>query len=241
MRFAPLAACIVGLLTLSALAADPAQRTISTTGTAVIDVVPNQVSITLGVEAFDPTLDVAKGQNDKNSQSLLKAIKDAGIDDKDVKTAEMNVEIDYNRNGADEQLQGYRTMRWYTVKLKDTSKFMQLVDAALKNGANRIGGIQYDTTDLPMYRSQARALAIKAAKDKAEELARELGCETGRPITIQENGDDVSPVYYNNIRFGLGGGFGGGGGGGGDTMPLGQMTVGARVNVTFELKDLAGQ
>jgi len=243
MRTSIFVTALIGLFSLSALAADPIQRTIATSGDAEVYAVPDQVTVTFGIERFDATLDTAKSQNDDASAQFLSAVKKLGIDEKDIQAAQMSVAIVYETPSQPIQgIQGYRTMRSYSVKLKDGKLFVQLVDTALKNGANRMSGFRYDTTELAKYRDQARSKAVQDAKSKAVALANELGCEPGRPLTITENNNDAS--LYTPVRAAFGGARGGAGGGGGgaapeETMPMGQITISARVNVTFELKDVA--
>jgi uncharacterized protein YggE len=131
------------------------------------------------------------------------------------------------------------------VTLKEIGKFESLLTAALEAGANNVHGVQFRTTELRRYRDQARSLAIKAAQEKAVALAAELGQKVGRPLKIEEQQSNWWAWY---------GGWWGGGwsgamtqnvvqnvSGGGQssedtTIAPGQITVNARVAVTFELE-----
>jgi len=82
-------------------------------------------------------------------------------------------------------------------------------------------------------------MAIKAAKEKAVDLARELECEVGRPRTIGESSwgywgpasrwGGNSWMTQNSAQQQSSGGEGG------ETMPLGQIGIKATVSVTFDL------
>jgi uncharacterized protein YggE len=84
-------------------------------------------------------------------------------------------------------------------------------------------------------------MAIKAAKEKAIDLARDLDMKVGKPRTIGEAGIGY---YGGRSYFGWGGNAmqnsaqvaPGGGGEGGETMPLGQIAVRANVSVTFDME-----
>jgi uncharacterized protein YggE len=246
MRVSIIAAVLTGLLSITAFGADPIQRTISTTGNAEVYAVPDEVTVTFGIERFDATLDGAKTQNDQAAAQFVDAVKKLGIDEKDIQAAQMNVAIVYEMAGQPIQgIQGYRTTRSYSVKIKDAKMFVELVDTALKNGANRMSGFRYDTTELAKFRDQARAKAIQDAKAKAVSLSNQLGCEPGRPLTITDSSNDASlytPVQMSYMRGGRGGAGGGGGAGAAssmdETMPMGQLTITANVNVVFELRDI---
>ena len=72
------------------------------------------------------------------------------------------------------------------VTLSDLSKFEDLLSGVLDAGANYVHNVKFQTTELRKYRDQARALAIKAAQEKATALAGELSQELGEPVTITE-------------------------------------------------------
>ena len=51
-------------------------------------------------------------------------------------------------------------------RLKDISKYEDVLSGVLESGANYVEGIEFRTTELRKYRDQARVMAIKAAKDR---------------------------------------------------------------------------
>ena len=136
---------------------------------------------------------------------------------------------------------GTLARRSYSITLKDTVLFEKLIDTALKNGANRLHGFEFKTTDLRKYRDQARKMAIKAAKEKATDLAKELEMNVGKPRTISEGsigifggrgfGFNSSMNSFQNSAQAMPGA-----GEDGETMPLGQIGVHASVSVTFDLE-----
>ena len=60
--------------------------TIQVTGTAEINVVPDEVSISLNISKTDKNLNIAKTQNDESVAAVIALTKKFGIDPKDVKT-----------------------------------------------------------------------------------------------------------------------------------------------------------
>jgi uncharacterized protein len=224
------------------------KRTISTMGEAVVYVVPDEVIVNLGIEVFNKDLDEAVKTSDQMAQRLLPAIKDLGVEAKYVQTQNLEVEVRYHDyNSSSFGVEGYFARRMYAVTLKDTKLFERLVTTALKSGANRLMGFEYRTTELRKHRDEARKMAIRAAREKAELLAGELGSRVGRPQTIGEGYVGYYGGYYGS-RWG--GGWGanaqaqvaaqapaGAGGEEGGIVPLGQIGVRAQVNVTFELLD----
>jgi uncharacterized protein YggE len=233
---------MVACLVFSASAfADLPPRTVSTSGEATVYVVPDEVVLFLGVETADKNLDVATQTNRDASAQLLKAIKALGIEEKHIQADDLRLEIRYTSSNY--IIEAYRAQRQYSITLKDIKKFESVVDTALKNGANRLNGFEYRTSELRKHRDQARSMAIHAAKEKAAALAKELDCVLGKPRTI---GEGSVGYFYSGWRGGNSYMMqntaqyepsGGGGGDSGDVTPLGQMAVRAQISVTFDLAD----
>src|SRR5262249_58226568 len=82
-----------------------------------------------------------------------------------------------------------------TITVRDISKLDALVESLVKAGGNRIDSIQYETSELRKYRDQARDLAVKAAREKAQALAAALGQQIGRAQSIEEVPESTNPGY----------------------------------------------
>jgi uncharacterized protein len=215
-------------------------RTISTSGEAVVYAAPDEVIVNLGIETADADLQKAKLRSDAAGIKLLKAIKELGVEAKHIQTDNLDVSLRYQNDGL--TISGYVVRRGYAVTLKDTKRFEALVETSLSNGANRLLGFEYRTTELRKLRDQSRQMAIKAAREKAHDLADALDCQVGAPRIIQEGGGNYG---YWGSHWGWGGGgnamaqnvaqAGPAGGEGGESMPLGQIAIRAQVSVTFDL------
>lgn len=221
---------------------DVPPRSISTTGESVIYVTPDEVQVNFGIETFDADLDRAKALNDDRGGRLVAAVKGLGIDSKYIQTDNLEIEMQYRSNRAWEGIAGYFARRAYSVKLKDAKQFEKLIDVGLKNGANQLLGFNFRTTQLRKYRDQARKMAIKAAKEKAIDLATELDCGVGKPRTINEGYAGSFGNYawrYNNqmVQNTVQEVPAPAAGDQDETLPLGQIGIRAQVSVTFDLTD----
>lgn len=230
------------MLTLTQPAQGQEQRSVSTNGEAVIYVTPDEVIVHVGVETFARELTAAKAQNDSLSQKLVAAIRRLGVEQRHLQTADIEVEIVYRAQGQPSLvIDGFVAQRAYAVTLKDVKKFETLVDVAIGNGANRLMGFEYRTTELRKHRDEARRMAIRAAREKAELLAGELGVSVAQPRSINEGG--VSYFGYSSSRWGMTNAYmsqnnaqaGEPVGEGGETMPMGQIGIRASVHVVFDL------
>ena len=237
---------LVALVCFACTKDQPESRLITVTGDAEVRVVPDEVMLTFGVETWDKHLTVAKQQNDECVKRILALAKKYGIESEKVQTDHISIEPRYKDGYQRSNFIGYFVRKTVVLTLKDISKFEGLFSSALEAGANYVHGVEFRTTKLRKYRDQARALAIKAAKEKAKDLAKELGQRIGKPQSISEEHSGWW-YWYNGwwgTRWERGGGMAqnvvqnisessveneGG-------IALGQISVTARVKVSFMLK-----
>jgi hypothetical protein len=246
-----LVACVLAVGAPAAAAADNAvnasPRTITISGDAEVKVVPDEVSIHLGVESSDKDLGKAKKENDDRIKKVIAAARSAGVEEKRIATDQVSIEPHYEANrswsNGRPTLDGYTVRRTVQITLRDVAKFDAVLTAALEAGANYVHGVHFTTTELRKYRDQARSLAIKAAQEKATALARELGMKPGKPRSINEGGGGFWGGYGYWSGYGRGGGISqnvsqnaGGGGTVEGTMALGMVSVTATVSVVFDLE-----
>ncbi len=218
-------------------------RTINVTGTAEVMVTPDEAVFSLAVESTNMSITKAKAENDEAIKNIKTITQNFKIDPKYVVTDFINVSPRYTyTNNGESVFQGYTIYRGMVITLKDISKFEDLLTKLLEAGANYIQNVQFKTTQLQKYKTEARTLAIRAAKEKAVALAKELGQTVGKASMIQEVQEDTYYYYsqggtnrnaYNNVLANSTAGMGQGSENN-DFSP-GQIKVSARVAVTFDL------
>ncbi len=233
--------------------------TIAVGGNSQVLVVPDQIELRVGITSHDAVLAKSKADNDTRSAAVLARLRELGLPARDVQTDAINVQPEYRTdNGNPPVLVRYMVQRHVVVTLRDVSRFEAVLQGALDAGANEVMNIQFCTTELRKYRDQARQMAIKAAREKAELLAAGLGAKVGRPVTVNDQSQDYgwsSYSYYSSYGGGYYSQYRGGGGymsqnsiavapGGNEPGPEasstafapGQIRVNAMVAVTFELE-----
>jgi uncharacterized protein YggE len=189
---------VVSLLLAATLAggqeACPLPKLVKTIGTAEVKVRPDEAMIQLGVERQSPTAKAAKAAVSSTSRKLLAALKRLGLEDKDMQTAYLNLDlmIDY-RKGV--RIVNFTAEQSLSVKVRDLSKLDDVMDAVIAAGANRIDGVEYQSSELRKYKDQARDEAAKAAQEKAEALAEALGTQIGKTHSIEEVQQDDRYPY----------------------------------------------
>jgi hypothetical protein len=226
--------------------ATPNSNTISVTGDAAINVAPDRVRINFGVQTRNKILDAATNANDASVRRVIAAIRAFQVPEADIQTEDIRVSMGYNERD-DTLVDYYEVTKGVQVYLRDVSKFEPLLMKVLHAGANEIYDIEFSTSELRKYRDEARAMAIKAAIEKARDLASAASLKiVEKPIGIgsYSNGGgswygmccsgsryNSQVVVQNVVEDVSGGGIGSRG-----TIALGKISVTASVSLTFALQ-----
>ena len=215
---------------------------ISVSGSAEVKVAPDEIYLRVGVETRDENLGDARHQNDERVSKALGFLKSNEVKDKDVQTDFISIEPTYDSNISRTKPVTYIVRKSIEIKLTKLDAFGGLLTGLLTNGVNNVHGIEFRTSQLRKHRDAARAMAIRAAKEKADALASELGVKRGKVYSISAN--DWGGWW------GSSGSYWGGRSGGGmfqnavqnaggpsevsdGTLSIGQLSVSASVNVSF--------
>lgn len=242
------AALLFSCLTFAAFAQAPSPVVprISVTGDATVYVQPDKILITLGVETWDMEVAAAKDKNNKVMSDTVAAVKALEVPEKDIQTDQLSIEPrwrdSYERKN--DAFLGYFVRNTIVVTLTDVGKVEDLITKVLNAGVNYIHGINFESTEFKKHREEAREMALKAAKEKAEKMAGALDEKIGAVLEIQEHGS--TPWHYSTWNS-WGGGRGyamaqnaisvqEGPAANSPTVALGKIGISVSVSVTFELK-----
>lgn len=222
-------------------------NTISISGDAEVKVVPDRANVYLGVETRNKDVAAASTQNDAGVRQVMTAIRRVGVDRTDIQTDFYHVEIVYSSNSGT-IVDYYKVTKEIQVTLKNVEHFEELLNTVLRAGANHIYGIDFSTSELRKYRDQARALAAKAAIEKANDLAAAAGLKVvGKPTSVSSYSYGGGSWYGRCCGYGYG--YGGsmyqnvvqsvgssGGEGSQGTVSLGKISVTVTVTMTFQIQ-----
>lgn len=211
-------------------------------GEAVVNVKPDKVVVSFGIETWDADINVSKQKNNDILKKAVAAMKECGVPEKEIQTDQLSIEPRWHGSYEKQNFIGYFVTNTVMVTLSEVKKVEQLVSSALTAGVTHIHGLDFQTTEFKKYREEARDLALKAAKEKAEKMSAVLGQTIGRPLQINENYTGSS--WYGGWNRGRSSGMSqvqvqadrGSSGEIVDSVALGKLAVRAGVSVTFELK-----
>lgn len=219
--------------TIANQAAQPSLRTLSVAGSGTAYLVPDMAYLYLGVHTEKLTAAEAVTENNAQTQIVIQALTDFGIDAKDIRTTNFSIWPMDKYDPLTNQPSGEKTYavdNTVYVTVRDLGKLGDLLDTIVQAGANTVNSIQFDVANKDAELKTARADAVNDATAKAQELAGAAGVELGELQFVGFSDSQPYPV------------FDGRGGGGAVSeaaaVPIqpGQLTFTVTVNMTYEIK-----
>ncbi|QSB28751.1 SIMPL domain-containing protein [Flavobacterium sp. CLA17] len=203
---------------------------INVNGEGKVKVAPDQVCISATVETKGNNAKDVKKQNDEKMDAVLKFIKKMNIPTADFKTKQvaLNPIYDYEKKKTT-----YNAAQTVEIVLKDLSKYDELMEGLVGQGINRLDNVSFESSKLAQYQSEARKLAIKDAKAKAEDYVSVLGQKVGKAYTISDNSQVYHPQpMYAAMRMKESADTTGAAN---ETLAIGEIEILANVTVSFIL------
>ncbi len=189
-------------------------RTITVVGEGKVRIKPDIAQATIGVEVIKPTVkEASKGARD-TMEAVLKALKEQGVDEKDIQTSGFSVwaERPYGPEGPSEEIL-YHVSNQVAVTIRDLDTVETVLGATIEAGANSIYGVTFSLADPGQVESEARKKAVDDARAKAQELATLNGVKLGDVVSVSEVVGSRGGYYAAGFPRAVAVEMGGGGGG----------------------------
>lgn len=163
---------------------------VNVNGEGKVKVVPDQAVILATIETKGNNAKDVKKQNDQQIDAVLKVIKKMNLDPTDYRTQRiaLNPIFDYEKKKTT-----YNATQTIEILLKDLSKYDELMEGLVDQGINKIDNVTFQSSKMTQYQSEARKLAMKDAKIKAEDYVSVLGQKVGRALTITDSSQNYYP------------------------------------------------
>jgi uncharacterized protein YggE len=210
----------------------PAQ-TITVVGQGSVRIKPDVARVSIGVETSAATVSEAVAENESNMESILGALKDLGIEDKDIQTMNYSIQLDrypepipQPESSGSQPQPVYRVSNMVNVTIRDLEKVGDVLDAVIEAGANNIWGVNFSLDDPKAAQVDARADAIADALARAEALAELSGVKLGPVMSVSEvlgSGPYPMPVAFAVESAAAGGG----------SISPGELEVSYQVQVAY--------
>ncbi len=135
-------------------------------------------------------------------QRVVNFLKESGIDEKDIKTTQYNLQPEYDYSWCrtteypvycPPKLVDYMLTQSLQVKIRDLSRVGKIIGNLSEIGVNQISDISFVIDNDAEIKSAARQKAIAEAKQKAQEMAAATNIKLGRIIEINESVSGLMP------------------------------------------------
>src|SRR5262245_1902768 len=167
---------------------DAARDTVTTHGHGVVTVVPDEATVTAGVETRGATAAAALSENARLMTAVVAALRAAG--GAQLQTQQVSLYPQTNERG---EVTGYVADEPVSARPKIPGAGA-VIDAAAGAGANTVSGPSLDVSDRDALYRDALAKAVAAARRRAEALAAAGGFAVGPASIVTEGETDGQPV-----------------------------------------------
>jgi uncharacterized protein YggE len=178
------------------IAAGAAERTVSVSGSGVVEVPPDNVAIDLQLKSVDDDLVRVRGNSVKQLRAVLELAQKHGVKAGDFEVSHLELALSFN-----EQLrrQIYNVTRKLSVKLGTLSNLNPLLSDLLKQPDVKVLGIRFGTSKAREHELEARGRAVAEAKDKATHLAGLVGLKLGKALHVNTDEERHTPFVTSII------------------------------------------
>jgi hypothetical protein len=222
----------------NARAADEPTPRIVVSGEGEASAAPDMAMISMSVLREAATAREALNANNKAMGDVLAAMKEMGVDQKDLQTSGFSIQpryvyVDPNKNeNFPPKITGYTVINTLGVRVRDLSKVGAVLDQSVTLGVNEGGNVTFVKDDASALLEEARKKAVENAVAKAKTISASAGVGIGRILEITELSIQSGPMPMMQAEMAVAKSANS------SPVPIatGENTYRVNVNVTFEIK-----
>ena len=169
------------------IAAQAAQQGfIEVSGTGSVSVESDLAHVSFAVETRRPSAAEAASGNATLMESVLGAIREAGLDSPRIETFGYQLRPEYTRADGNQpaEISSYVAANNIRVTLEDVTVVGQVLDIAIAAGANRVSGLSFSASNTNGAEAEALTQAVGDARRQALTIAVALGHELGAALEV---------------------------------------------------------
>lgn len=229
----------------------PIMNTVSVTGKGETYMKPDVASFTYTVMEEGKTAAEAQDKSTTKTNTVLDALKKAGIEEKDIKTVSYNIYPKYEYRSNPRNLGGSCPMGYCTdgksviigyevsqsieVKVRNIEKAGDMLALVGNLNVSNVSGLNFVIDDMEAAKAEVRKQAIQDAKEKAKVISKELGVKFDEIISFYESGQDgystpmMSEMSYGGTAYALDAKMA-------PSLPTGENKLTTMVTITYSIK-----
>jgi hypothetical protein len=219
-----LVALLVCSLSFVALADSPAVKTVTVSGSAVIQAKPDAVRLSMQIQQTAEKVSDAKQKVDEQVAALSKALRKLGVKEEQLNNAPLRIQQDYQHDPERKLPIRYQVSRDIVVSLQDLSLYSTVLQQAADLGVTQMNQAEFLVSQSDQLYQEALQQAFTQAKTKAALLAKANGLSLGLAQKINEQGYAPAPVMKMARAMADGA-----------EVSFGQTDIRAEVSVEFEM------
>jgi uncharacterized protein YggE len=246
------------LLSNNALA-DDQNSGIEVRGQASVLVEPNRFSLSIAITEKGRLTDKIRAIVDHKSNQVIEVAKDLGIESSNINSARVSLRVikeerDINVQGVEVNKrltnnqkskvyvstpssnnndsfrpQYFELSRIITVNFSDISDYDRFLNDTIKVGVSNISPLTMSIDDTDQYYQQALILALKNAKDKALNIAKQSGHSLGKLIFVKESSNNHYRARFDSAMMSAKSSFE-------HTSQVGNQAINASVLVKYSIE-----
>jgi uncharacterized protein len=165
------------------LTASQAAGRITVTGTGTVTGVPNQLVVSLSVQATAGDVTSALNNANQTVRNVTAVLRARGVAPADIQTSDLSISPNYNDNGV---VTGYGVSESLNATLNRLKAAGSQIGAAVRAGGNAVSidNVALNLTSTGPLMASARAQAVANARAQAQQYAQALGVPLGSVISV---------------------------------------------------------
>jgi len=235
---------INGLKTYHYIGSGVPENVISVSGDGEVFATPDVATFTWTVTETGKDVKDAQTKASAKVNAALASLEKNNIDKKDIKTINFNAypKYEYNQvvcvtypcSSSKQTLVGYEVSQTILVKVRAVDEAAKVIDGVTSSGISEVSSVSFTIDDEDALMTDARAQAIKDAKEKAEVLAKDLGVDLVRIVNFSDNNGGYPIPMYGKAEMSVS--MDGAGNQSAPSLPTGQNKITSKVTITYEVR-----
>jgi uncharacterized protein YggE len=205
-----IAGCMAGSAALAQATAvsspSASEPEVTASGRGEVKLAPTYAALIVNIETRANTAVAAASQNAQKVEAVMKALRGAGLSEKDIATAGYNLQqlYDYSSNRQVPEPIGFSANTMIRAEVRRLESLGRVIDVAIAAGTTGISGVQYFAANAEEARRAAMSQAVREARTDADVLARAAGGSLGRLIALNSGGvSQPFPRDFNMLAAGM--------------------------------------
>lgn len=172
-------------------------RTITVSGTAVTQVMPDLVVWSISISDFDKNIKIAKEKNDDKFKRILALQESLNINKTDWEISYLRIHKEYERDErgyVTEKFKHFVIARSLIIRQHDLKRFDEFLDKFVSSAEMEVS-FSLHSSQIYEIRKETRLKALRIAKEKAIAMLEIVGAKIGKVLTINELQPSPSQNY----------------------------------------------